>query len=141
MWNSDIRVRKRPIDAVNHRHSRGNSRDFSSQPHIDGELPRGGKGAPKGNSTNDDSNDGSCRVSDAYDGEQVWSWHKALRDNLPIVALMLAMFIIGMVIEPMIPRPEGTLGTALGAIFLVVPILLIAVMVLSSGQRISDEEE
>ena len=66
---------------------------------------------------------------------------KPLRDNLPIVALMLAMFIIGMVIEPMIPRPEGTLGTALGAIFLVVPILLIAVMVLSSGQRISDEEE
>ena len=66
---------------------------------------------------------------------------KPLRDNLPIVALMLAMFMIGMVIEPMIPRPEGTLGTALGAIFLVVPILLIAVMVLSSGQRISDEEE
>ena len=66
---------------------------------------------------------------------------KPLRDNLPIVALMLAMFIIGMLIEPMIPRPEGTLGTALGAIFLVVPILLIAVMVLSSGQRISDEEE
>ena len=66
---------------------------------------------------------------------------KPLRDNLPIVALMLAMFIIGMVIEPMIPRPEGTLGTALGAIFLVVPILLIAVMVLSSGQRISDEDE
>lgn len=66
---------------------------------------------------------------------------KPLRDNLPIVALMLAMFIIGMLIEPMIPRPEGTLGTALGTIFLVVPILLIAVMVLSSGQRISDEEE
>ena len=66
---------------------------------------------------------------------------KPLRDNLPIVALMLAMFIIGMLIEPMIPRPEGTLGTALGAIFLVVPILLIAVMVLSSGQRISDEQE
>ena len=44
MWNSDIRVRKRPIDAVNHRHSRGNSRDFSSQPHIDGELPEEGRG-------------------------------------------------------------------------------------------------
>ena len=66
---------------------------------------------------------------------------KPLRDNLPIVALMLAMFIIGMVIEPKIPRPEGTLGTALGAIFLVVPILLIAVMILPSDQRISDEEE
>ena len=66
---------------------------------------------------------------------------KPLRDNLPIVALMLAIFIIGMVIEPMIPRPEGTLGTALGAIFLVVPILLIAVMILPSDQRISDEEE
>ena len=66
---------------------------------------------------------------------------KPLRDNLPIVALMLAMFIIGMLIEPMIPRPEGTLGTALGAIFLVVPILLIAVMILPSGHRISDEEE
>ena len=66
---------------------------------------------------------------------------KPLRDNLPIVALVLAMFVIGMLIEPMIPRPEGILGTALGAIFLVVPILLIAVMILPSGQRISDEEE
>ena len=66
---------------------------------------------------------------------------KPLRDNLPIVALMLAMFIIGMLIEPMIPRPEGTLGNALGAAFLVVPILLIAVMILPSGHRISDEEE
>ena len=66
---------------------------------------------------------------------------KVLRDNLPITALMLAMFIIGMLIEPMIPRPEGTLGGALGTIFLLVPILLIALMILPSGQRISDEEE
>ena len=66
---------------------------------------------------------------------------KALRDNIPITALMLAMFIIGMLIEPMIPRPEGTLGGALGTIFLLVPILLIALMILPSGQRISDEEE
>ena len=66
---------------------------------------------------------------------------KPLRDNLPIVALVLAMFVIGMLIEPMIPRPEGTLGDALGAIFLAVPILLIAVMILPSGQRILDEEE
>ena len=66
---------------------------------------------------------------------------KPLRDNLPIVALVLAMFVIGMLIEPMIPRPEGTLGDALGAIFLAVPILLIAVMILQSGQRILDEEE
>ena len=66
---------------------------------------------------------------------------KVLRDNLPITALMLAMFIIGMLIEPMIPRPEGTLGGALGTIFLLVPILLIALMILPSGQRLSDEEE
>ena len=66
---------------------------------------------------------------------------KALRDNIPITALMLAMFIIGMLIEPMIPRPEGTLGDALGTTLLLVPILLIAFMILPSGQRISDEEE
>ena len=66
---------------------------------------------------------------------------KVLRDNLPITALMLAMFIIGMLIEPMIPRPEETLGDALGTTFLLVPILLIALMILPSGQRISDEEE
>ena len=66
---------------------------------------------------------------------------KVLRDNLPITALMLAMFIIGMLIEPMIPRPEGTLGDALGTTFLLVPILLIAFMILPSGQRIPDEEE
>ena len=63
------------------------------------------------------------------------------RAKLPITALMLAMFIIGILIEPMIPRPEGTLGGALGTIFLLVPILLIALMILPSGQRISDEEE
>ena len=66
---------------------------------------------------------------------------KALRDNIPITALMLAMFLIGMLIEPMIPRPEGTLGDALGTTLLLVPILLIAFMILPSGQRIPDEEE
>ena len=66
---------------------------------------------------------------------------KALRDNIPITALMLAMFIIGLLIEPMIPRPEGTLGDALGTTLLLVPILLIAFMILPSGQRIPDEEE
>tara|TARA_S200000501_G_scaffold304592_1_gene292697 strand:- start:331 stop:717 length:387 start_codon:yes stop_codon:yes gene_type:complete len=66
---------------------------------------------------------------------------KALRDKIPITALMLAMFIIGMLIEPIIPHPEGTLGGALGTVFLLVPILLIALMILPSGQRISDEEE
>jgi len=66
---------------------------------------------------------------------------KALRDKIPIAALMLAMFLIGMLIEPIIPRPEGTLGSALGTVFLLVPILLIALMILPSGQRISDEEE
>ena len=66
---------------------------------------------------------------------------KQPRAELPITALMLAMFIIGILIEPMIPRPEGTLGGALGTIFLLVPILLIALMILPSGQRISDEEE
>ena len=66
---------------------------------------------------------------------------KALRDNIPITALMLAMFIIGMLIEPMIPRPGGTPGDALGTTLLLVPILLIAFMILPSGQRIPDEEE
>ena len=66
---------------------------------------------------------------------------KQPRAKLPITALMLAMFIIGILIEPMIPRPEGTLGDALGTTFLLVPILLLALMILPSGQRISDEEE
>ena len=66
---------------------------------------------------------------------------KQPRAKLPITALMLAMFIIGILIEPMIPRPEGTLGDALGTTLLLVPILLIAFMILPSGQRIPDEEE
>ena len=66
---------------------------------------------------------------------------KALGDKLPITVLMLAMFILGMLIEPMIPRPEGTLGDALGTTFLLVPILLITFMILPSSQRIPDEEE
>ena len=66
---------------------------------------------------------------------------KPLRDNIPITALMLAMFIIVMLIEPMIPRPGGTPGDALGTTFLLVPIILIAFMILPSGQRIPDEEE
>ena len=62
-------------------------------------------------------------------------------DHLRIAALMAAMFVIGMLIEPAIPRPEGSPGDAFGAIFILIPILLIAAMLISMIPNRSDEEE
>ena len=62
-------------------------------------------------------------------------------DHLRIAALMAAMFVIGMLIEPAIPRPEGSPGDAFGAIFILIPILLIAAMLIPMISNRSDEEE
>ena len=66
---------------------------------------------------------------------------KFTTDNTRIAALMAAMFIIGMLIEPAIPTlgdfPEGIFG----AIFILVPALLIAAMLVPMIPSSSDEEE
>ncbi len=62
-------------------------------------------------------------------------------DHLRISALMAAMFVIGMLIEPAIPRPEATPRDAFGAIFMLIPIMLIAAMLLPMFPNQSDEEE
>lgn len=62
-------------------------------------------------------------------------------DHLRIAALMAATFVIGMLIEPAIPRPEGSPADALGAIFILIPILLIAAMLLPKFPNQSNEEE
>ena len=62
-------------------------------------------------------------------------------DNMRIAALMAAMFIIGMLIEPTIPRPGGPPGGFFGAIFILIPVLLIAAMLAPMIPRRSDEEE
>ena len=66
---------------------------------------------------------------------------KFTMDNMRIAALMSVMFIIGMLIEPAIPRlgnsPEGIFG----AIFILVPALLIAAMLVPMIPSSSGEEE
>ena len=66
---------------------------------------------------------------------------KFTMDNMRIAALMSVMFIIGMLIEPAIPTlgdsPEGIFG----AIFILVPALLIAAMLVPMIPSSSDEEE
>ena len=66
---------------------------------------------------------------------------KFTMDNMRIAALMAAMFIIGMLIEPAIPRPGVSPGGFFGAIFILVPVLLIAAMLLPMIPSRSDEEE
>jgi ABC-type uncharacterized transport system permease subunit len=61
-------------------------------------------------------------------------------DNMRIAALMAAMFITGMLIEPAIPRLGGT-PEGFGAIFILIPVLLIAAMLLPIIPSGSDEEE
>ena len=61
-------------------------------------------------------------------------------DKMRIAALMAAMFITGMLIEPAIPRPEAPAGS-LGAIFILIPVLLIAAMLVPMIPSRSDEEE
>jgi len=62
-------------------------------------------------------------------------------DNMRIVALMAAMFITGMLIEPAIPRPSSPPAGSLGAIFILIPVLLIAAMLAPMIPSRSDEEE
>lgn len=62
-------------------------------------------------------------------------------EYLRIGMLMAAMFVLGMLIEPAIPRPEITPGDYFGAIFILIPIFLIAVMLVPMTGNKSDEEE
>ena len=57
------------------------------------------------------------------------------------IALMMTMFIIGMVIEPAIPRLPQPSDDTIGLIFVLVPILLIALMISPMGHKNIDEEE
>ena len=58
-----------------------------------------------------------------------------------IIALMMAMFIIGMLIEPAIPRLPQPSDDTIGLIFVLVPVLLIALMISPMGHKNIDEEE
>ncbi|MAH99015.1 MAG: hypothetical protein CMA12_06700 [Euryarchaeota archaeon] len=62
-------------------------------------------------------------------------------DQYSIIALMMAMFIVGMLIEPAIPRLPELSDDLIGTIFLLVPTLLIALMIFPLGQKKFDEEE
>ena len=66
---------------------------------------------------------------------------KLTTDNMRIAALMAAMFIIGMLIEPAIPRPGSSPGGFLGTIFILIPMLLIAALLAPMIPSRSDEEE
>ena len=66
---------------------------------------------------------------------------KFTMDNMRIASLMAAMFIIGMLIEPAIPRPGDYSVGFFGAIFILVPVLLIAAMLVPMIPSRSDEEE
>ena len=66
---------------------------------------------------------------------------KFTMDNMRIAALMAAMFIIGMLIEPAIPRPGDSPGGFLGTIFILIPVLLIAALLAPMIPSRSDEEE
>ena len=66
---------------------------------------------------------------------------QSIMDNMQIAALMAAMFITGMLIEPAIPRPGGSPAGFFGAIFILIPVLLIAAMLVPMIPIESDEEE
>ena len=66
---------------------------------------------------------------------------KFTMDNMRIAALMASMFIVGRLIEPSIPRPGASPGDFIGAIFILVPVLLIAAMLVPMIPSRSDEEE
>ena len=66
---------------------------------------------------------------------------KFTTENTRIAALMAAMFIIGMLIEPSIPRPGGPPEPFFGVIFILTPVLLIAAMLVPMIPSRSDEEE
>ena len=63
-------------------------------------------------------------------------------EYLRIAALMSAMFILGMIIEPSIPRPSGPPGgDALGIVLLAIPVGLIAAMLIPTNPESVEEEE
>ena len=66
---------------------------------------------------------------------------KFTMDNMRIAGLMSVMFIIGMLIEPAIPRLGGSPEGIFGAIFILVPALLIAAMLVPMIPSSSGEEE
>ena len=66
---------------------------------------------------------------------------KFTTENTRIAALMAAMFIIGMLIEPAIPRPGSSPGGFRGTIFILIPVMLIAALLAPMIPSRSDEEE
>tara|TARA_B100000287_G_scaffold240819_1_gene226365 strand:- start:116 stop:541 length:426 start_codon:yes stop_codon:yes gene_type:complete len=63
-------------------------------------------------------------------------------DNLRIVALMTAMFLVGMLIEPLLPRQSDLPGgDAIGILILIIPIVLIVLMLLPNSPDTKEEEE
>tara|TARA_Y100001960_G_C14527847_1_gene754573 strand:- start:361 stop:786 length:426 start_codon:yes stop_codon:yes gene_type:complete len=63
-------------------------------------------------------------------------------DNLRIVALMTAMFLVGMLIEPLLPRQSDLPGgDAIGILILIIPIVLIVFMLLPDSPDTEEEEE
>ena len=63
-------------------------------------------------------------------------------ESLRIAALMIAMFLIGMIIEPSISLPSDLPAeNALGIIILLIPAILILAMVLPNGSNTKEEEE
>ena len=62
-------------------------------------------------------------------------------DQYSTIALMMAMFIIGMIIEPEIPRLPELSDDLIGIAFLLVPTSLIALLIFPLGQKNFDEEE
>ena len=66
---------------------------------------------------------------------------KLTSDNVRIAAIMSVMFVIGLLVEPVIPRLGGIQTRTFGAIIILIPILLIAAMLVQTTPRESDEEE
>ena len=63
-------------------------------------------------------------------------------DNLRIAALMTAMFLVGMLIEPLLPRQSDLPGgDAIGILILIIPIVLIVFMLLPDSPDTEEEEE
>ena len=63
-------------------------------------------------------------------------------ENLRIAALMIAMFLIGMIIEPWLSLPSDLPAeNALGIVIILIPVILILAMVLPDGSNTEEEEE
>ncbi|MEC7694938.1 MAG: hypothetical protein VX954_02095 [Candidatus Thermoplasmatota archaeon] len=63
-------------------------------------------------------------------------------ENLRITALMVAMFLVGILIEPAIPRiSPPPWSDAFGIILLVIPMALIVTMLLPDHSETEEEEE